>query len=252
MSVKEFHGVPIVSATPSSAVQELLGRVANGLEPTSYRLLNAATFNAAFKHPEYRRLLSSAEGINLPDGKPLASVVNRTPPFDSECLQIRGQAFFEEVMDLGREVGLRHFFLGTTDETLARLIEQAELRFPGVQIVGTFTPPFRTQTPDELRAQDSVIAASGANMVWVALGTPKQDLEAMRITRSTGLTTAAVGAAFDFTAGTKRIAPRWMQKTNLEWFFRFASEPRRLWRRYLIGNAHFIALSLSHFRSLKK
>jgi len=83
---------------------------------------------------------------------------------------------------------------------------------------------------------------SGAQVVWVGLGTPKQDFEAQRICDSLQVTAAAVGAAFDFVAGTKPEAPDWMRRLSLEWAFRLMSEPRRLWRRYLFGNSRFIML----------
>jgi N-acetylglucosaminyldiphosphoundecaprenol N-acetyl-beta-D-mannosaminyltransferase len=95
-------------------------------------------------------------------------------------------------------------------------------------------------TPEEVSAQDSLILESKADIVWVGLGTPRQDFECARITKELGLTTVAVGAAFDFFSGLKKESPKWMTKLGLEWIFRFASEPKRLWRRYLVGNFVFL------------
>jgi N-acetylglucosaminyldiphosphoundecaprenol N-acetyl-beta-D-mannosaminyltransferase len=95
-------------------------------------------------------------------------------------------------------------------------------------------------TDRERNEQDDAIRASGADIVWVGLGTPKQDIEAERIATATNTTTVAIGAAFDFAAGTLREAPSWLSRAGLEWLFRLAMEPRRLWRRYLIGNLVFI------------
>ncbi len=103
------------------------------------------------------------------------------------------------------------------------------------------SPPFRPLTEGERAEQDAKIKASGAQVVC-GLGTPKQDLEAQRTCDVVGVTTAAVGAAFDFVAGTKPEAPHWMRRLTLEWTFRLLSEPRRLWRRYLFGNTRFVVM----------
>ena len=107
-------------------------------------------------------------------------------------------------------------------------------------VVGTDSPPFRSLSDEERAHQADRIRASGAQIVWVGLGTPKQDFEVARLARELPLVFVAVGAAFDFVAGTKRQAPQWMQRNGLEWTFRLASEPGRLWRRYLFGNARFV------------
>jgi N-acetylglucosaminyldiphosphoundecaprenol N-acetyl-beta-D-mannosaminyltransferase len=153
-----------------------------------------------------------------------------------------------EVLRRGQEAGIRHFFLGGSEELLATLVAVVRSRFPRAVIAGVYSPPFRALTTDELEGQDSLIAASSPDIVWVGLGAPKQDVEAQRITDTLGISTAAVGAAFDFLAGTKREAPVWVRQLRLEWLFRLLSEPRRLWRRYLFGGAtflHLVALELS-------
>ena len=142
-------------------------------------------------------------------------------------------------MDRGREVSLRHYLLGSTPETLQKLQHSLESRYPGVRIVGSYSPPFRTMTPEELQKQDDEIRASGAEIVWVGLGTPKQDYEAARLA-SVGIMCAAVGAAFDFSAGTKAVSPQWVTALGLEWLHRLLSEPRRLWKRYAWGNVVFL------------
>jgi N-acetylglucosaminyldiphosphoundecaprenol N-acetyl-beta-D-mannosaminyltransferase len=117
-------------------------------------------------------------------------------------------------------------------------------RFPGALIVGMISPPFHPLTDAERADQDSAINASDADVVWVGLGTPKQDFEAQRVCDECGVTTVAVGAAFDFVAGTKPEAPNWMRRLSLEWVFRLLTEPRRLWKRYLFGNTRFITIVL--------
>ena len=102
------------------------------------------------------------------------------------------------------------------------------------------SPPFRQLTTGELKDQDSIIRGDAPDIVWVGLGTPKQDYEAQRLASESGFVAIAVGAAFDFSAGTKREAPVWMRNLAIEWVYRFMSEPQRLWRRYIIGNAVFL------------
>jgi N-acetylglucosaminyldiphosphoundecaprenol N-acetyl-beta-D-mannosaminyltransferase len=246
----EFHGVLVRATTPAEATDELLTRALSGTDPTAYRLVNSYSFALASRNDDYMEVLQGP-GVNLPDGGPLATVLDWTHS-DVECQQVRGPGLFEDCLDAGRSQDVKHFFLGSTPETLSTLVDQARAKFPGVEIVGSWSPPFRALSDDELAEQDGMLTRSGAHIVWVGLGTPKQDVEALRIVASTGLTAVAVGAAFDFTAGTKPIAPTWMRATHLEWLFRLATEPRRLWKRYLIGNSQFLVLAATHLRASRK
>jgi N-acetylglucosaminyldiphosphoundecaprenol N-acetyl-beta-D-mannosaminyltransferase len=107
---------------------------------------------------------------------------------------------------------------------------------------------FRTesQTGEREGLQDAVVRASGANVVWLGMSSPKQDFEAQRLAQALPGLVLAVGAAFDFVAGTQKEAPRWIQKSGFEWLFRLLSNPRRLWRRYLIGNVVFLRAVFIH------
>jgi N-acetylglucosaminyldiphosphoundecaprenol N-acetyl-beta-D-mannosaminyltransferase len=243
MYFTSFLDLPIAATSADDAVEAVLRSAYD--EPTTFRLINAGTLNAAWARSEYWDLLRG-EGVNLPDGKPLSAVLTWTTARHIPCEQVRGPWLFEQCLDRGRDRGTRHFLLGATDATLQDLQKEIACRFPGAEVVGAYSPPFGKRTDQDVRDQDQSIVASGANIVWVALGTPKQDAEALRIYKRTGLATAAVGAAFDFTAGTVRTAPVWMSRSGLEWLYRFASEPRRLWRRYLFGNARFLSLAARH------
>lgn len=247
LPIKHFLDVPVAATTPQDAADYVIQRAVSG-SPSTFRLINAGTLSAAETDKSYWHLLTD-QGINFPDGRPLASVLQRTSPQAVECKQVRGLVLFEQCLDRGRAMGLRHFLLGTTDETLSQLSHRITKAFPGAVIAGTYSPPFGERSLKDLAEQDDIISASGAQIVWVAMGTPKQDAEALRILRSTGMTTIAVGAAFDFLAGTKRDAPSWTHAVHLEWLFRLLTEPRRLWRRYLIGNARFVRMVLRHRRA---
>jgi N-acetylglucosaminyldiphosphoundecaprenol N-acetyl-beta-D-mannosaminyltransferase len=201
-------------------------------------LVNAYTISLAAHDSQYAQLLSSG-GINFPDGKPIAvlsGLRNTTPRLH----HVRGPQLFLDVFDLGRQYGIRHFLLGSSPEVLARLEDTLLARYPGCEIVGAESPPYRSLSQLELEMQDHRISATAPDIVWVGLGTPKQDWEAQRLAASVGVTTIAVGAAFDFAAGTVREAPQWIRTIGFEWFFRLCSQPKRLWRRYLIGNFKFL------------
>ena len=113
-----------------------------------------------------------------------------------------------------------------------------------MRIVGVESPPFRVLSADELAQQDDRVLSSGADIVWVGLGTPKQDIESERLAAALPIVAVAVGAAFDFTAGTLQEAPAWMKSVGLEWFYRLIKEPRRLWKRYVFGNLRFLKAAL--------
>ena len=191
------------------------------------------------------RLAAVARGASmvLCDGMPLVFAGRRFARLDVD--RCYGPDTMLETLDRGRAAGLRHYFYGGADEeTSRRLQERLVSRFPGLLVVGREVPPFRPLTEDERREAAARIDASGADVVWVGLGTPKQDFwvsEMRPLLKAPVL--IAVGAAFAFHAGTVRQAPRWMQRAGLEWLFRLCAEPRRLWRRYLLGNPRFLWLA---------
>jgi N-acetylglucosaminyldiphosphoundecaprenol N-acetyl-beta-D-mannosaminyltransferase len=137
--------------------------------------------------------------------------------------------------------GYRHFLYGGAPGVPERLAARLQQRFPGLMVAGTWSPPFGTPTPGEERAMIERINAANPDIVWVGLSTPKQERwMATHVGRLCASVLIGVGAAFDFHAGLKRQAPRWMQRSGLEWLFRLGTEPRRLWRRYLLNNPRFV------------
>jgi len=135
-----------------------------------------------------------------------------------------------------------YLYGGRTPEALTTLEKRLRERFPGLQIAGGFSPPFRSPTAEEDELHARAIDASGAQVVWVGTGQPKQELWMRRMRpRLSAPLLVGVGAAFDFHAGLISQAPPWMQRAGLEWVYRFSREPRRLWRRYLRYNPLFIA-----------
>ena len=234
-------GVPITACSPARAAQEVVRLATSGGDRgADVHLCNAYTLALADKEPDFHAMLGRA-AYNFPDGKSVVwanQLLHRSSGVPGE--RVYGPDLFLDVMALGRTVGLRHFLLGSTPEVLTRLEGELARRFPGAEIVGVASPPFRTVTEKESLEQIARLVSSRAQIVWVGLGTPKQDWETARLAANVPAVFCAVGAAFDFVAGNKRQAPRWMQRRGLEWLYRLATEPRRLWKRYLFGNARFV------------
>lgn len=229
-------GVPFTRADPAAAVEKTLELMkSDETTGADIHLLNAYSVALAETDSDYRGCVSQAT-FNFPDGKPVAASGRI---FGGRLHQVRGPAFFEDVISAGREQGVRHYLLGSTLETLKALEAALVAKYPGAQIVGTMSPPFRTLTAEERAAQDEEIRSARPDIVWVGLGTPKQDHEARRLADA-GFVAAAVGAAFDFSAGLKPLAPKLVRDLGLEWLHRLLSEPRRLMRRYLWGNTTFL------------
>jgi N-acetylglucosaminyldiphosphoundecaprenol N-acetyl-beta-D-mannosaminyltransferase len=246
LTVVPCLGVPITACTPAQAALEIVRLAANDLDHgVDVHLCNAYTFSLADKDAGFKAMLQRA-AINFPDGK---SVVwankllhgRSTIPKD----RVYGPDLFLDVFEKGQEVELRHYLLGSTPQVLSALETELRRRFPKAALVGAVSPPFRDLTEQETAEQTARLVESRAHVVWVGLGTPKQDWESARLARDVAAVFVAVGAAFDFIAGEKKQAPIWMQRNGLEWLFRLAAEPRRLWRRYLFGNARFLRAIIS-------
>jgi N-acetylglucosaminyldiphosphoundecaprenol N-acetyl-beta-D-mannosaminyltransferase len=171
------------------------------------------------------------------DGMPLVWLARRS---GARAERVAGPDTMLAVCDRGRSLGLRHYFLGGANGVAEALAERLTRRFPGLEVAGTHTPPFRAMTGPELEALHSEILESQANVVWIGLGAPKQEFFAATLASAMpSLVILPVGAAFDIHAGRIRRAPRWMQRAGMEWLFRLAMEPRRLARRYIVTNARF-------------
>jgi N-acetylglucosaminyldiphosphoundecaprenol N-acetyl-beta-D-mannosaminyltransferase len=146
----------------------------------------------------------------------------------------------------------RHFFLGGAPGVGERLAAQLRERFPGLEVAGVHSPPFRSLTGEENETMVRLIEAARPDIIWVGLGSPKQErwMAAFRPVLSAAVL-VGVGAAFDFLSGAKPQAPRWIQRIGMEWMFRLLSEPRRLWRRYA-QYPRFIWLALGQLSGLKR
>lgn len=185
----------------------------------------------------YRDLLNRGD-LNVPDGIAVAWAL-RLFGCPAERLPGSDAMTFLCEWGVGRMKG--HYLFGATPAVLARLETTLKASFPGIRIVGAESPPFRPLTDDEWALAGERINRAGADLVWVGLGAPKQDWAAEKLREfECAPSILCVGAAFDFLSGAKKRAPLWVQKSGLEWLQRFVREPRRLGRRYAIGNPRFI------------
>ena len=199
-----------------------------------------ATIIDCQKDPQYRAIINNS-GMTTPDGMPLVWLGKLAGHHTIQ--RTYGPDLLLKLCEQSQEKGYRHFFYGATEDALVQLIKKLKLSFPKINIAGFYAPPLRGM--DEREHQEVLDQMNQANpdILWVGLGSPKQDYWMARHRDQLNVPVMiGVGAAFDFIAGIKRQAPRWMQRSGLEWFFRLCSEPRRLWKRYLVGNSLFIYL----------
>jgi N-acetylglucosaminyldiphosphoundecaprenol N-acetyl-beta-D-mannosaminyltransferase len=188
--------------------------------------------------PAFKQVLNAADLV-VPDGMPLVWLGRlrgkkmRRRVYGPELMQ----AFCERTASKG----YRHYFYGGAPGVAEQMAERFGRRFPGIVVVGTYSPPFRPLTPEEDGEIVAAINRAAPDVLWVGLSTPKQEYwmhahrDRLRVPVVLG-----VGAAFDFNAGVKRQAPHWMREHGFEWLFRLAQEPHRLWRRYLIYGPQFV------------
>ncbi len=236
-------GIPVAVTTMRDAVEWLHDRSLLHLGGDGVRLVNAFTVVSAHKDDRYLQLVQSS-GVSFPDGTPVMLAL-RFVAHRPTAGRVRGPSFFVESLRRAEGSDMREYFLGTTDSTLSALRSSIKRSWPATDIVGLWAPPFTDEVDDGfVRRCVEKIAAAHPDRVWVALGTPKQDYLAERLSAELDVPCIAVGAAFDFLAGTKREAPKVFQMLGAEWVFRFASEPRRLWRRYVFGNIAFLRILL--------
>jgi N-acetylglucosaminyldiphosphoundecaprenol N-acetyl-beta-D-mannosaminyltransferase len=192
----------------------------------------------ALHDQEFTKVLNTSSLV-VPDGMPLVWIGRRRGfPL---ARRVYGPELMETFCAQTASEGCRHFLYGGAPHIAERLADRLTARFPGLQIAGTFCPPFRALTQDEDMKIVDLIQRSHADVVWVGLSTPKQERWMFEHKDKLGVPVLiGVGAAFDFHAGRMKQAPRWMRENGFEWLFRLAQEPRRLWRRYILNGSEFV------------
>lgn len=198
---------------------------------------------------ELRRIHNRA-GMVTPDGMPLVWVGRYRG--HQQMRRVYGPDLLLAACEHSLHQNYRHFFYGGGDGVAELLAGRLQNRFTGLQVAGTYSPPFRPLTPEEDQAIVDRINDSGADLVWVGLSTPKQERwMAEHVGKINATALIGVGAAFDFHAGLKPQAPLWMQQNGLEWLFRLLTEPRRLWKRYLVNNPLFVGKIMLQLSGLR-
>jgi N-acetylglucosaminyldiphosphoundecaprenol N-acetyl-beta-D-mannosaminyltransferase len=234
-------GVRVDATSYARATDQILDWAARHLS----RLVCCASVNnimAARDSAEFKKVMDSADLVTS-DGMPLVWLLR--------CMGIReaqrvyGPDLMPAVLESAAESGVPVGLYGGSPEVLRRLVERLTTRFPKLDIAYAESPPYRPPTQEEDEGTTQAIAKAGVRILFIGLSTPKQERWMYSHRGRVDAVMLGVGAAFDFLAGAKPQAPSWMQRNGLEWLFRLATEPRRLWKRYLGQNPRFAVLALA-------
>jgi len=204
------------------------------------------------QHDERFGEILNAAGLVVPDGYPLVWL-GRRKGFFGLRRRVYGPELMERFCAESAAKDYRHFFYGGAPGVAEDLARRFAMRFPGLRVAGTYCPPFRALTDEEDREVVATIEGARADIVWVGLSTPKQERWMSEHRKRLNVPVLiGVGAAFDFHTERVARAPKWMGDNGLEWLFRLAMEPRRLWRRYLVYGSEFIVLVMLELMGLRK
>jgi N-acetylglucosaminyldiphosphoundecaprenol N-acetyl-beta-D-mannosaminyltransferase len=216
--------------------------VSNAVAGTTLQvhLCNAYTLSLVDLDPTLRMALLEAD-LNLADGTPVAWLGRQS----GMTGPVRGTRLVGEVAAQGNGL-VHHYLYGGKESVAERMAEGLRRAVPGISVVGTSTPPFRPLGEDDIDGLVARVRASGANILWIGLGTPRQDYLVHRLARDLAMPIVPVGAAFDYWSGEINEAPAILHGSGLEWLHRLVSEPRRLWHRYLVGNPRFLVAAWRH------
>jgi N-acetylglucosaminyldiphosphoundecaprenol N-acetyl-beta-D-mannosaminyltransferase len=231
--------IPVHAVDYPESLRQIASWVDSKRRPSAYiTQTNVYSLVIAQKDKQYKEALSNAN-LSLPDGMPLVWLLRL------KGNHVAGRIYGPDLMKLvGSEAanrGWRCFLCGGKPEVLNRLKETLQNLCPNIQIVGAYSPPFRELTDEEDDEVCTMINSAKPDILWVGLGTPKQDVWMFEHREKLNVSVLhGVGAAFDFLTGEVPQAPRWMMNVGLEWLFRLMVEPRRLWKRYTINNVLFL------------
>jgi N-acetylglucosaminyldiphosphoundecaprenol N-acetyl-beta-D-mannosaminyltransferase len=226
----------------ATTYEDAAGRIVEWAKSGESRYVCVAAVNNVMQAHDgevFRRVMNGADLVT-PDGMPLVWGLRALGLRDAT--RVYGPDLTPVVLDAAAAAGVTVGFYGGTPEVLRSLLQLVRKRWPELRVAYAYSPPFRSATAAEEADTIRAINQSGAQILFVGIGCPKQEIWMSRHRGRVRAVMVGVGAAFDFLAGTKRQAPRFMQKTGTEWIFRLLAEPRRLWKRYLRHNPRFVAL----------
>lgn len=204
---------------------------------------NVHTTVTAYENRAYMEIQNNSL-MAIPDGGPLSSI-GRKQGYQN-MNRTTGPNLMEEIFKQSVEKGYRHYFYGSTEETLEKMSRNLNKCYPGIQIVGMYSPPFRPLDSKEDKEVIKNINETNPHFIWVGLGAPKQEIWMASHHGKVKGVMIGVGAGFDYIADNIKRAPVWMQKCNMEWFYRLLQEPKRLFKRYLVTNTKFIYYLIKH------
>jgi N-acetylglucosaminyldiphosphoundecaprenol N-acetyl-beta-D-mannosaminyltransferase len=233
-------GHPVHPVSRPVAARAVVERALEG-SPGSYVCLTNVHTTVESQRVEGLRRAVEGAFLSVPDGKPLVWILRRRGHRSAQ--QIRGADLMPLVAAAGKEAGLRHFFYGGSPGVAEAAGRSLTRLVPETQVVGASSAPFAPIDRWPLEDLQAQLRETRPHILWLGLGAPKQEMWMSRVAGDLEVPVMiGVGAALDFLAGGKRAAPRFLIGIGLEWLFRLATEPRRLWRRYLIGNTLFLYL----------
>lgn len=242
-------GVPFCVTNMKEALQEIEEHLEE-LRGEYVCFSNVHTTVLANDDSAYMKVQKEAAYI-FPDGKPISKQQKKAGY--PEAGRVAGPDFMGEMFakcEMAQKEGrqLRHFFFGASEDTIKKLALQLADKYPHMQIAGMISPPFREVTPEEDKMYVDAINSARTDILWVGLGAPKQEKWMHAHRGRIHAVMMGVGAGFDFHAGTKKRAPKWMQKCSLEWFYRLLQDPRRLFKRYFVTNTKFMKMTMKEHK----
>lgn len=233
-------GVNVAVTTMTETVKYIENNL-EGLRGNYICVSNVHTTVMAYEDEFYRKIQNGGAFI-LPDGKPL-SMIQKKRGF-KEADRVTGPDLMGEIFKISPQNGYKHYFYGSTVDTLRVLREKLNEKYPKLNIVGMYSPPFKDIVGEEDKKILDQIDGGQADFLWVGLGAPKQEKWMFLNKGNVNSLMIGVGAGFDYYAEKISRSPKWMQKCSLEWFYRLIQDPKRLFKRYLTTNIKFIYLNI--------
>ncbi len=235
---KRIISIDISSGTYKEFVSAILNYAAN--KTSSYVCVaNVHMVVEAYESPEFAALVNNADLVT-PDGMPIAKAMNTLYGYEQD--RVDGMSLLPVLLEEASAKNLSVYFYGGSQATLDATKDYIGIHYPNLTVAGMYSPPFRPLTSSENEEIANNIIASGANIVFAVLGCPKQEKWMASMRGKIPAVMLGIGGALPVLAGQQKRAPEWMQKNSLEWLYRLAQEPKRLFKRYFKTNTMFIYL----------